>query len=387
MTAPVAVAGAALADELARLCPAAAIDLAGAVPLTGSAPHAEAWRRWLDAGQHGGLDYLERTREERADPRRRNAWARSLLVFGQRYTDGWPATAPDHADEAGHWTDLVSRYARGADYHDVLLAAVRQVLRGLARTWPALRAHPATDTGPYLERDWAAAAGLGFVGKNTCLIHERLGSGLFLAIAPTNLELTGLDQAAHPLYESTPRGAPPRPGTDRCGSCTRCLAACPTAAFAGPRVLDAGRCLSTWTIEWHGRAPAAEREVQGDRLFGCDVCQQVCPWNASAARTAARRTPPPPAYATLAAHADLDLGDLLEMDAAAFRARLRRTPLWRAHPEGLRRNVLVVAANTGRRDLRPRILAVAASDPDPEVRAVAAWAAARLAPESEEDAP
>ncbi|HOX24861.1 MAG TPA: tRNA epoxyqueuosine(34) reductase QueG [Candidatus Krumholzibacteria bacterium] len=369
----IAIRTADLAARLAELCPRHRIDLAGAAPLDAEAPHAAAWRAWLDAGRHAGLEYLAATRHERSDPRRRNPWARSLVVFAQRYTDGWPA-----ADPAPGWLAGVARYARGRDYHDVLLADVRDVLAGLRADWPELVAHPAVDTGPYLERDWAAAAGLGFVGKNTCLIHETLGSGFFLAVAPTNLLFVDLPSPPRPLYEVSPRGRLPRVDSDRCGTCTRCLDACPTAAFAAPRVLDAGRCLSTWTIEWRGRAPAADRERQRDHLFGCDVCQQVCPWNDKALRLSPSRPAPPADYAPLAAHGELDLGDLLALDEATFRARLRRTPLWRAHPAGLRRNALVVAANTGRVDLLDVARRLAETDPDPETRAVAAWAAARL---------
>ncbi len=362
-----------LARRLAELCPARGIDLAGAVPLDGPAPGAEHWRRWLDDDLHGDLEYLARTRDERADPRVRNPWAKSLLIFAQRYTDGWPAP-----DEAQDWMRGVSRYARGSDYHDVLLAAVKAVLRDLRETWPELEAHPAVDTGPYLERAWAVRAGLGFVGKNTCLIHETLGSGMFLAVAPTNLVLSDWTGAPHPLFEVAARGSLPREDTDRCGSCTRCLDACPTDAFIDARVLDAGRCLSTWTIEWQGRAPADERDRQGDHLFGCDVCQQVCPWNGKALRGAAGRPTPRDAYAPLQAHAEIDLAGLIGLDAEGFRERFRRTPLWRAHPEGLRRNALVVAANTGRVDLLDEVRRAASEDPDPEVRAVAAWAVNRL---------
>ena len=370
------LAAADLALALAELAPRHHVDLVGAAPLAGPAPHAETWRRWLDDGLHGGLDYLERTREERADPRRRNPEARSMLVFAQRYADGWP-------DEDGDgWLAGVSRYARGRDYHDVLKDAVRGLLADLRARWPDLVAYPAVDTAPYLERDWAAAAHLGFVGRNTCLIHEALGSALVLAVAPSGVELTGLDAAPRPLYEVAPRGRLPRLGTDRCGTCTRCLDACPTGAIVAPRVVDAGQCVSTWTIEWQGRAPADRRAEQGAHLFGCDVCQQVCPWNRRALRQAGRRPPPGVAYAALPEHAGLDLADLIVMDAETFRGRFRRTPLWRQHPEGLRRNALVVAANTGRTDLLPLIDARAVDDPDPGVREVAAWAAARLQEEA-----
>lgn len=361
-----------LAAQLAHHAPDHAIDLAGAVPLTGPAPHAQQWLDWLDAGLHGGLDYLERTRRERTDPRLRNPEATTLLVFAQRYDDGFAS------DRQAGWLEGVARYARGADYHDVLLRAVKALLTDLRTTWPDLVAYPATDTGPYLERDWAEAAGLGFVGRNTCLIHEALGSALVLAVAPSNLAVSGWDDAPHPLYDVVGRGPLPAPGADRCGTCTRCLDACPTSAFTGPRRLDAGRCLSTWTIEWRGRAPATQRQQQGDHLFGCDACQEVCPWNARATRQAGRRPAPGEAYLPLAAHGDLDLADLLVMDTATFGQRFRRTPLWRQHPEGLRRNALVVAANTGRRELLDLIRRVAADDEDADVREVAAWAVARL---------
>lgn len=377
----VRLAAADLAGHLAAVCPAHAIDLAGAVLLEGPAAHTAAWFDWLDRQRHGGLAYLERTRDERVDPRRTDPWARSLLVFAQRYTDGWPDADGGSDDAPGGWLRHVARYARGHDYHRVLLRAVEGVLRDLQKVWPGFVARPSVDTGPYLERDWAEAAGLGFIGKNTCLIHERLGSGLVLAVAPANLELTGLGTAPRPLYEVVPRGPLPLRAGDRCGRCTRCLDACPARAFAAPFVLDAGRCLATWTIEWHGRAPAAERALQQDRLFGCDVCQQVCPWNAGAARVRRRSPdlpPPLPAYAPLPQHAALDLADLMAIDAQAFQRHFRRTPLWRAHPEGMRRNALVVAANTERVDLLDVVRRVAADDTDPEVRAVAVWAVTRL---------
>jgi len=258
VTSPVAVTAADLAAELARLCPEHGIELAGAVALPTDLPHEQRWHDWLAAGRHGDLDYLSRDPAGRADPTRANPWARTLLVFGQRYTAGWPAddadpTATGDAAPDAPWTARVARYARGRDYHDVLLGAMKRLLGRLRERWPGLRAHPATDTGPYLEREWAWLAGLGFLGRNTCLIHERLGSGIFLGVAPTNLEVAGLQStgtpAAEPLYGGVPRRARPvgpAPVT-RCGTCTRCLEACPTDALDPVQGLDAGRCLSTWT--------------------------------------------------------------------------------------------------------------------------------------------
>jgi epoxyqueuosine reductase len=387
VTTPVTVTAAELAAELARLCPEHGIELAGAATLPAVLPHEARWRDWLAAGRHGDLDYLARDPAGRADPTRANPWATTLLVFGQRYTDGWsaadtdPSATGDPAPDAP-WTARVARYARGRDYHDVLLGALKRLLGRLRERWPELRAHPATDTGPYLEREWAWLAGLGFLGRNTCLIHERLGSGLFLGVAPTNLAVAGLprpgEPAAEPLYGLVPRRARPVgpvPAT-RCGTCTRCLEACPTGALDLVHGLDAHLCLSTWTIEWRGRAPAAQRAEQGGIVFGCDICQAVCPWN----RRAARRAGGPlltDAYAADPAHDEIDLAGLITLADEEFRSRLRRTPLWRAHPAGLRRNALVAAANAGRRDLLAAVEEACAAE-DPETAAVATWARRRL---------
>jgi len=374
-------------QDLARWCaehaPRHRVDAVGALTLPADLPHADVFREWVRRGDHAGLEYLARDPDRRTDPGHQNPWARSMLVFSQRYTDGWP---PEAGRVGGtDWLDGVARYARGRDYHDVLLADVRRLLAELAAAHPGLEARPAVDTGPYLERELAWLAGLGFFGKNTCLIHERLGSGLFLAVAPTSLVIDDLPPAAGPqaaplwaVAERPRRHRLDRERTSRCGTCTACLDACPTGALRAPFVLDANLCISTWTIEWRGQAPADRRDQQGGLLFGCDICQAACPWNVAAARRTGEVPVPPAEYAPAPAAADLALQDLLALDSEAFRARFRRTPLWRAHPGGMRRNALVAAAGRGRRDLLPEIRRVAAEDPDPEVRSVAVWAAARL---------
>jgi epoxyqueuosine reductase len=385
----VSVTTADLAVRLGEYCPAFDLDLAGAVALPAVLPHRDAWLAWIEREDHAGLEYLTRDPAARADPTRRDPWARSLLVFAQRYTDGWPADDPSPRDGMGNegaWTDGLARYARGTDYHEVLRDAVDGVLAGLQRRWPDLAGHAYVDTGPFLEREYALLAGLGFTGKNTCFIHETLGSGLFLAVALTNLEIRDLPAAAQaaPLYAVVPRPAgplDPRSAT-RCGTCTKCLDACPTGALREPFRLDANLCLSTWTIEWRGRAPAHQRHRQGALLFGCDICQAVCPWNRKAAKTAGDRTGPIGAYEVRDEYRDFDLADLLDPDPETFAARFRRTPLWRGHPDGLRRNALVAAAGSRRRELLPLVREVAVGDPDPEVREVAAWAAAVLAEEA-----
>ncbi|MBK7188370.1 MAG: DUF1730 domain-containing protein [bacterium] len=348
-----------LALRLAATCPEHHLDLAGAVALPCPLPHADRWRDYVAEGRHGGLEYLARDPEARLDPTARLDWATTLLVFAQRYTDGWPVADPDpsaggpagSADDPP-WTARVARYARGLDYHDLLRRDITGAVATLGAAGAPPRARVSVDTGPYLEREYAWLAGLGFLGRNTCLIHEKLGSGFFLGVALTDLVVDGLPEAGlpalEPLYAALPRRrhATPVAPVTRCGSCTRCVEACPTQAILPGGGLDAGRCLSTWTIEWRGQAPAGREAEQGGLLFGCDICQAVCPWNLRAAAAQRPGLPPPrEGYAPLAAHAELTLRDIAGIDDDVFSARFRRTPLWRAHPDGLRRNAERVLAN------------------------------------------
>lgn len=345
-----------LKEILAQECPPVGIELAGAVALPCPMPHRDRWLRWVDDGRDADLEYLTRDPEGRVDPTVANPWAKSLLVMAHRYTAGWPAHDPDPsaggtAAENAPWSNRVSRYARGRDYHDFLLKAMKRLLRPLRDRWPDLRAHPATDTGPYLEREYAWLAGFGFLGHNRCLIHEKLGSGVFLGVVPTNMEIDGLGApglpVTEPLYAITRRWDRPVKDApwDRCGTCTLCLDACPTAALDIEKGLDAHRCLSTWTIEWRGKAPAGGDSQQGELLFGCDICQAVCPWNRKAARELESYPPVAPEYAALEDHASLKLADLLHLNDDEFRSRFRKTPIWRCHPEGLRRNAERVLRN------------------------------------------
>jgi epoxyqueuosine reductase len=387
-----------LAEFFARVCHTHHIDLAGAVALPCRLPHQSAWHDWVDSGRHAGLTYLTRDSAARVDPTQVNPWANSLLVFAQLYTSGWSAddTSSHEGAAAGTpWRDGIARYARGLDYHDILLADVRGILVQLAEEVPGLQAHPAVDTGPYLEREYAWLAGLGFFGKNNCLIHERLGSGMFLAVALTNLEIAGLPPAGEPadeaLWASVPRHGTAgavgesegavvgwsQPVASRCGRCRLCLDACPTGALDAPFRLDARLCISTWTIEQRGRLPAGLRHKLGGLLFGCDICQAVCPWNHKAAR-AGRKASPRQEYATLPEHAEIDLADLVAVTPEEFRRRFRRTPLWRSHPEGMRCNAITVAANSGRNHLVGEISRVAQTDLDADVRTVAHWATDRF---------
>jgi epoxyqueuosine reductase len=304
--------------------------------------HGAAFQDWLDAGHAGDMAYLERSRDKRVDPDRVLPGARSVVACALSYFQGPAAAGP-----AG-----VARYAWGDDYHAVMGPRLRALADTVARLAPGSAALGYVDTGPLLERDLAARAGLGWTGKNTMLLHPDLGSFFFIGIVLTTAELE-----------------PDAPLPDRCGSCTRCLDACPTDAFVGPYVLDARRCIAYLTIEHRGAIAAELRPGVGAWAFGCDVCQDVCPWNRRAATTGetaafrAREHPP--------------LAALLALDEAAYRATFRGSPLKRARREGLARNAAVALGNGGAADSVPA-LAAALGHADPVVRGHAAWALGRL---------
>ncbi|NNL67614.1 MAG: tRNA epoxyqueuosine(34) reductase QueG, partial [Myxococcales bacterium] len=249
-------------DEACALARSLGFDRAGIAPAAATERMAFL-REWLDRGYAGEMGWLSRNADERADPRKRFADARSVLVVGLVYDPGEPLAGSPVP------TGRIARYAGGDDYHDLMgdrLAALAAALE--ARVGRPLAQHAYVDTGPVLERELAARAGLGWIGKNTCLIDPTLGSYLFLGVLFTDLEL-----------------APGVPEPDHCGSCRACLDACPTDAFPEPYVLDASRCLSYTTIELRGAIPEPLRAGQGDRVFGCDVCQEVCPWNQRSRRS------------------------------------------------------------------------------------------------------
>jgi epoxyqueuosine reductase len=347
-------AGGVTAEPVKALALALGFDLAG-VARAEPTPETGFLREWLARGYGGAMSYLERRVEERIDPRRLLPGAASIVMVGLVYDPG--ARSP-----AGPGRATLARYAGGEDYHDVMgekLRALGAALEALAGAPVASRAY--VDTGPVQERVFAAYAGLGWIGKNTCLIHPRLGSYLFLGALLTDLAL-GAD-AREP---------------DHCGSCRACLDACPTQAFAAPYVLDATRCISYLTIESRAATPAELREAQGDLVFGCDICQEVCPWN-----TRERRSlPPDPAglRARLAPRPEWvapALAWLLDLREDAWRAATRGTALRRAKYRGLLRNALVAAGNSGDASLLPRLRRHAAS-PDAMLAEHAQWAIARL---------
>jgi epoxyqueuosine reductase len=315
-----------------------------AVGPAGPAEHAGAFERWLDAGYAGSMDYLTRTRRERGDPAALLPGCRAVVAVALGY-------GPREDDPS--WAG-VSRYARGADYHDLMRPRLT-TLAGFLREagGPTVATRLAVDTSAVLERDLAARTGLGWIGKNTNLIAPGAGSYFFIGTVLTTAELV-------------PDGRMP----DHCGTCTACLDACPTSAFVAPWVLDARRCLAYLNIEHRGDIADEHKPAMRDWLFGCDVCQEVCPWN---------RKVPPPREPALAPSAPLPaLETLLALDDAAFRARFRGSAMSRARRAGLARNAALLLGNRGDRTAAPA-LERALQDSDEGVRRAAAWALARLA--------
>jgi len=315
-------------------------------------PHFALFQAWLESGRHGRMAYLQsaRARSARGQPQRLLASCRSIIVLAAAY----PApSAPGPDPMAGR----LACYAQGDDYHDVLLPKLKALVgfieEKLGRTIE-FRAY--TDTGPILERDLAQRAGLGWIGKNTLLIHPRYGSCFFLAEILIDV-LLAPDEPFEP---------------DRCGTCTRCLQACPTQCILPNRTLDARRCLSYLTIELKGPVPAELREPVGNWVFGCDVCQEVCPWNRRA------QSPPPDAHFLPRGHFPIaDLTRELALDKTQAAERFRGSPLRRTKREGYRRNVALALGNT-RQPAAVPALSQALRDPLPLIRQHAAWALGRI---------
>jgi epoxyqueuosine reductase len=346
---------------LGRAVKARALELGFDRVAIGSAnppEHGAALEAWLDAGYAGTMAYLERGRADRLDPARLLPGCRSVVAVAMSYNPG--AGAADATAEPDDDWRPVSRYARGRDYHDVIrprLLELGAFIREAAGGFVSSRA--AVDSSAVLERDLAARAGLGWIGKNTNLLTPSLGSYFFIGIVLTTATL--------PFDERLP---------DHCGTCTACLDACPTRAFVGPYVLDARRCISYLTIEHRGDIAGPLAEQVGEWIFGCDVCQEVCPWN---------RKAEPGREPALAPSGSLGpVESLLEFDQSAFRARFRGTALWRTKRSGLVRNAAIVLANRGERRA-VAALTRALADEDAVVRHAAAWALAKLGPDAEKD--
>jgi epoxyqueuosine reductase len=302
------------------------------------------FEQWLAAGYAGEMRYLPNRAEAYTHPRHVLDGVRSVVMLAFDYR-----TAEPQASQPGQ--GRVSRYAWGSDYHDLIRARLRSLCDFLRSESPECTVRAVVDTAPLLERDFAQLAGLGWIGKNTLLLNKQRGSWFFLAALLTDLELE---------YDQ-PHTA------DHCGTCRACLDACPTGAFVDAYVLDARKCISYLTIESRGPIPPELRAGVGDWLFGCDVCQEVCPWNERAPVTDEPSLAPPDGRMTC------DLIALFELDDAAFRARFRHTPLWRPKRRGLLRNAAIVLGNQ-----RPAAGADALihglHDTDPLVRGACAWA-------------
>ncbi len=335
-----------LTAQLKRTAAELGFGLAGVAPAvtpSGLANLAD----WLAAGYAGEMSWLADRAEAYRHPRHVLDAARSLLMLGFHYRTVEPA-----ASQSGR--GRLSRYAWGSDYHD----AIRQRLAGLA-DWlrtaaPGAAVRGVVDSAPLLEHEFAALAGLGWIGKHTLLLNTTSGSWFFLAALLTDVELAC----------DAPQAA------DHCGTCRACLDACPTGAFVAPHVLDARRCISYLTIESRQPIPRELRSSIGDWLFGCDVCQEVCPWNRFAPQSAEHELQP------IVGATSLDLAALFELDDVAFRDRFRHTPLWRPKRRGLLRNAAIVLGNQRPPDALPALIR-GLDDAEPLVRGACAWAVGR----------
>lgn len=316
--------------------------------------HFEVFQAWLAAGRHGEMTYLssERSLQRRADPQNILSGCKSIIVLGTPYPPSQSRSPTNEKDHAIY--GRVSSYAWGLDYHDVLaerLAVVVDDIDDLSGWKVSNRWY--ADTGPILERDFAQRAGLGWIGRNTCLINPRGGSYFFLSVI-----LLGIELEPDQPFE-----------TDHCGSCTRCIDACPTACILPDRTIDARRCISYLTIELKGAIPDESRTQMGDWVFGCDVCQQVCPWNLRFARSS-----PDPAFSPLPGVPFPDLPQELSLDAAAFNRKFKSSPIKRAKRRGYLRNAAVALGNAGDPAAIPALIQALHHNPEPIVRTHAAWA-------------
>ncbi|MGC2322624.1 MAG: tRNA epoxyqueuosine(34) reductase QueG [Terriglobales bacterium] len=340
-----------------QACAEAGFDLAGIAPARlEKSRELQFFPDWIARGHAGEMDYLkardDQGRLKRASLEPVAPWARSVIVCGLNYNTAQPCTA-ECGDPQRGW---VSRYAWGAaDYHQVVMERLRRVEARLRQhaADPTLETRCYVDTGPIVERVFAAYAGIGWIGKNTCLINQRTGSWLFLGVILTSLELT-----------------PDLPAPDRCGSCTRCLDACPTQAFVGPHELDATRCISYLTIEKRGTITEELRAGMGTHVFGCDICQDVCPWNRKAPASSIAEFQPLPQRFNPA------LAWLANLSEDEFRSAFRGSPIRRAKRSGLRRNAVVAMGNSGESGFVP-LLKQLSQDPDPVVAEHADWALRR----------
>src|SRR6476659_11503129 len=346
-----------LQDAIKGAATDAGFELAG-ISAVSDFPELGRFPKWIAAGRAGEMKYLE-SRDEAGDLRRaslRSAfpWARSVIVCAINYNTERPYSTAVNNSGRG-W---ISRYAwRRVDYHDAVLRRVRELeprRKDLCGGDAPIETRSYVDTGPLVERVYARYAGVGWIGKNTCVINQKLGSWIFLGVIVTSLELT-----------------PSLPAADRCGTCTACIEACPTGALTEPYRMDATRCISYLTIEKRGEIPVKLRSAIGQNVFGCDICQDVCPWNQDAPLGAEPALQPRPELVNPA------LDWLAALDDESFANSFRGSPVRRAKLSGLRRNAVLAMGNSGGREFPPRLDQLS-TDGDPIVAEHARWAAAKL---------
>lgn len=315
-------------------------------------PHVPSFENWLAHGRHAGMAYMARddARLKRADPRRLMPECRSILALAAPYAK--PSSDVGSASAGGRSTGRVAAYAWGMDYHVEFPGRLKEIVRFVEQqVGHPVRHRCYTDTGPILERELAQRAGLGWIGKNTCLINPRKGSYFLLAEILLDLDL----ESDAPFT------------TDQCGSCTRCVEACPTGCILPDRTLDAGRCISYLTIESRDRIPVELRTKVGNWIFGCDICQIVCPWNRFAAQDGDR------AFQPLPGAREPELDQELRLTEDEFNQKFKDSAVKRSRRGGYLRNVAVALGNSGKPISLP-VLQRAAGDPEPLVREHAGWA-------------
>ena len=345
-----------ISDSIKRSAVEAGFDLVG-ISSVHEFHELARFPEWIAAGRAGEMTYLE-SRDQAGQLRRASLksafpWAHSVIVCAVNYNTAHPYSTS--VSKPGHgW---ISRYAWSReDYHDSVLRRLREVETKLKESCAgeAIETRAYVDTGPVVERVYAKYAGVGWLGKNTCVIDQKIGSWLFLGVIVTSIELS-----------------PDRPAPDRCGTCTRCIDACPTDAIVAPYELDSNRCISYLTIEKRGSIAEELREGMGQQIFGCDICQDVCPWNRKAPATDKPEFQPREGLVNPA------LAWLAELSQEEFREKFRGSPVKRAKPAGLRRNALIAIGNSGVQTLLP-VVERASDDPDPVVAEAAQWAKKRL---------
>ncbi len=349
-----------LKADLAAQARALGFAAVGVAPAAADARTGQRLMQWLGEGMHGDMGWMEARHAQRASPQGLWAEARSVIALGMSYAPGGDPLAL--AEERGH--ARISTYAQGGDYHDTVKKALKALARwlvgqGAARGLGEVGVKVFVDTAPVMEKPLGAAAGLGWQGKHTNLVSREHGSWLFLGAIYTTLEL--------PLDV---------PAQDRCGSCDACQRACPTDAFPAPYRLDARRCISYLTIEHAGPIPEEFRKAIGNRIYGCDDCLAVCPWNKFAVAAGANR-----AFLPRAELVAPRLGELLGLDDAGFRLLFSGSPIKRIGRNRFIRNCLIAAGNSGNAALMAQI-APLRNDLDPVVADAADWANARLTPAS-----